>query len=59
MNLPGTAEGNWLWRYRSGQLDAPAQDKLAELTAVYSRWNGAIPDEIDPRSKTAIRRGAG
>ena len=28
-------------------------DRLAELTAVYSRWNGAVPENIDPRFRPA------
>jgi 4-alpha-glucanotransferase len=51
MNLPGTGEGNWRWRFRRDQIDREARDLLAELTAVYSRWNGAVPPEIDPRSR--------
>jgi 4-alpha-glucanotransferase len=49
MNLPGKADGNWGWRFHKGQIDAYARDTLAELTAVYSRWNGAIPEGKDPR----------
>ena len=30
----------------------PARDRLAGLTAVYSRWNGAIPEGKDPHRKT-------
>jgi 4-alpha-glucanotransferase len=53
MNLPGTGEGNWRWRFRSGQIDRKARERLAELTAVYSRWNGTVPAGIDPRSRRA------
>ena len=56
MNLPGTGEGNWRWRFRPGQIDRQARDRLAELTAVYSRWNGAVPAEIDPRTRRCRRR---
>jgi 4-alpha-glucanotransferase len=49
MNMPGRAEGNWGWRFHEGQIDARAYDRLAELTAVYSRWNGLIPQILDPR----------
>jgi 4-alpha-glucanotransferase len=52
MNFPGKAEGNWRWRFRKGQIDGHARDQLAELTAVYSRWNGAIPSGLDPRYRT-------
>ena len=51
MNLPGKAEGNWQWRFQKGQLDRQAQDRYAELTALYSRWNGALPAEWNPRSR--------
>jgi 4-alpha-glucanotransferase len=51
MNLPGTAEGNWGWRFHKGQVDRRAQDRLAELTAVFSRWNGALPRDVDPRAR--------
>jgi 4-alpha-glucanotransferase len=51
MNLPGKGEGNWRWRFRTGQIDRLARDRLAESTAVYSRWNGAVPAEFDPRSR--------
>ena len=37
MNLPGTAEGNWLWRATAGQLRADAFDRLGELTDTYHR----------------------
>ena len=49
MNFPGKAEGNWRWRYRKEQLDGAIRDRLADLTATYSRWNGAIPTRWDPR----------
>jgi 4-alpha-glucanotransferase len=37
MNLPGRAEGNWNWRYRSEQLTPEIRDRLAQLTEVYGR----------------------
>jgi 4-alpha-glucanotransferase len=49
MNFPGKAEGNWGWRYRSEQLIPAVRDRLADLTATYSRWNGAVPARWDPR----------
>jgi 4-alpha-glucanotransferase len=48
MNWPGKAEGNWRWRFRSEQLDRRVRDRLAELTAIYSRWNGTAPPALDP-----------
>ena len=56
MNLPGTAQGNWGWRFRKGQIDERARVRLAGLTAVFSRWNGAIPEGKDPR-KHSMRPG--
>jgi 4-alpha-glucanotransferase len=46
MNVPGRAQGNWGWRFRAGQLDPRARARLAEITAVYSRWNGPVPAEF-------------
>ena len=51
MNTPGQAEGNWLWRFQNGQIDQQARDRFAELSAVYSRWNGPIPPDLDPRAR--------
>jgi 4-alpha-glucanotransferase len=49
MNFPGKAQGNWAWRYRAEQLDRRVTDRLAELTALYGRWNEPIPAAYDPR----------
>jgi 4-alpha-glucanotransferase len=49
MNLPGRADGNWGWRFRWKQLRSSEREKLADLTAVYTRWNGPIPTRLDPR----------
>lgn len=51
MNFPGKAKGNWAWRYRAEQLDQAAADRLAELTALYGRWNGPVPPGRDPRPR--------
>ncbi|MGC8641477.1 MAG: 4-alpha-glucanotransferase [Isosphaeraceae bacterium] len=48
MNIPGKAEGNWAWRFDAAQLSPTVRDRLAELTAVFGRWNGAIPERLDP-----------
>jgi 4-alpha-glucanotransferase len=37
MNLPGTEEGNWQWRYRAGELTDEHAARLRELTARASR----------------------
>jgi 4-alpha-glucanotransferase len=49
MNFPGRAQGNWAWRYRAEQLDRRVTDRLAEMTALYGRWNGPVPADRDPR----------
>ncbi len=57
MNFPGKAEGNWRWRYRKEQVDLAVRDRLADLTAVYSRWNGAVPAKWDPRYRPPASEG--
>jgi 4-alpha-glucanotransferase len=37
MNLPGSHEGNWRWRYRAHQLTPAIADRLAEMTWLYER----------------------
>jgi 4-alpha-glucanotransferase len=38
MNMPGTATGNWTWRYSSDQLlTSELSDRLRKLTQLYSR----------------------
>lgn len=37
MNRPGTAEGNWMWRYRDEMLDESAAARLRELSRLYGR----------------------
>ncbi|WP_165234164.1 4-alpha-glucanotransferase [Aquisphaera insulae] len=49
MNVPGKAEGNWGWRFEARQLTPAIRSRLAELTATFDRWNGAVPAEFDPR----------
>jgi len=41
MNLPGTAENNWSWRFRNGALSARLAKRLMGLTEVYGRAPGA------------------
>ncbi len=43
MNTPGKAVGNWGWRFTPDQFDQYARDHLADVTAVYDRWNGPVP----------------
>ncbi len=37
MNTPGTATGNWSWRYQSGDLSTPLRDRLLKTTHLYGR----------------------
>jgi 4-alpha-glucanotransferase len=37
MNLPGTAGGNWSWRFRSGQISAKTAKRLRDVTELYGR----------------------
>jgi 4-alpha-glucanotransferase len=54
MNVPGRAEGNWAWRFRAEQLDAQARHRLADMTAVFSRWNGTPPPEYRRSRKSVV-----
>jgi 4-alpha-glucanotransferase len=51
MNVPGRAEGNWGWRFRTGDLDARLRERLSDLTALFSRWTGTIPASLDPHAR--------
>jgi 4-alpha-glucanotransferase len=37
MNLPGTTEGNWCWRFLPDMLTEEIKARLRELTAIYGR----------------------
>ena len=37
MNLPGTAQGNWEWRFTPAQLDACDSTRLARMTRIHLR----------------------
>ncbi len=37
MNLPGTTEGNWCWRFAPDVLTEETKDRLKELTTLYGR----------------------
>jgi 4-alpha-glucanotransferase len=43
MNMPGTAEGNWSWRFTWQQLSAEAERRLQEMTEVYQRTSLVTP----------------
>jgi 4-alpha-glucanotransferase len=54
MNTPGTARGNWTWRYRGDQVTRDLVASLADMTAVYGRWNGDLPDAFRPLSPLRV-----
>jgi 4-alpha-glucanotransferase len=54
MNFPGKSGGYWRWRFTAGQIDQTARRRLAELTAIYGRWNGPYPPGGDRRSLPEI-----
>jgi 4-alpha-glucanotransferase len=37
MNLPGTASGNWRWRFRPGELTPNLAQQLREMVELYDR----------------------
>ena len=44
MNIPGTIEGNWEWRFTWDQVGTDSANRLYELTALYGRCN---PDRLN------------
>ena len=45
MNTPGTASGNWNWRFADGVLRSELAEKLKELTVLYGRHTIDEPEE--------------
>ena len=37
MNMPGTTEGNWCWRFSPDMLTEETTDRLKEITTLYGR----------------------
>jgi 4-alpha-glucanotransferase len=37
MNYPGTVGGNWLWRYKKGDITKEMEEKLTILAKKYHR----------------------
>lgn len=37
MNLPGSTQRNWVWRFRAEQLKPEMQERLKQLTTLYER----------------------
>ena len=47
MNLPGTVDGNWQWRFEWSQVNDGLADRLREITTRYSRLGPGGPiDEL-------------
>lgn len=42
MNLPGTAEGNWQWRFRREMITPEIEQRLYELTELYQRTRRSV-----------------
>lgn len=40
MNIPGTAAGNWTWRYRNAALRKEHWTYCKQLNVIYNRYNG-------------------
>jgi 4-alpha-glucanotransferase len=50
MNIPGDPSGQWGWRFEFSQVTTEVRSRLAELTFVYGRWNGDVPDHVRRRT---------
>lgn len=37
MNVPGTPDGNWTWRYKAGDLNSGIADSLRQMTHLFGR----------------------
>jgi 4-alpha-glucanotransferase len=48
MNTPGVATGNWGWRFRAERLGPEPRRRLAEMTALYGRWQGLAEPSLRP-----------
>jgi 4-alpha-glucanotransferase len=44
MNLPNSTEGNWAWRYKSGDLTEKLTSRLRKLTELYGRTRRSESD---------------
>jgi 4-alpha-glucanotransferase len=54
MNVPGKADGNWTWRLRSAELrGSRTRERLADLAAVFGRYNGEPPKRLRARLRGA------
>jgi 4-alpha-glucanotransferase len=48
MNMPGTAEGNWRWRYRAEALGTEFSDRLRDMALIYGRYEPKPPKNEEP-----------
>jgi 4-alpha-glucanotransferase len=50
MNMPGTSEGNWRWRYRAEALRTEYRDRLRDMALIYGRYEPKPPKNEEPES---------
>ncbi len=43
MNLPGTVDGNWQWRFQWHQLPPTLAKRLRHLNGLYGRCEASAP----------------
>ena len=55
MNIPGTGQGNWAWRYTSDQLTSDLADYLKKLSDLFGR-NQKTADPASTDFQEAIKR---
>ncbi len=53
MNIPGTAAGNWTWRYAASDLAPALAEQMAQLTSLYGR----APVAGEPPFRSAASEG--
>jgi 4-alpha-glucanotransferase len=59
MNTPGTATGNWAWRFPAERITPGVRTRLADMTAVFSRWNGDLPEAFRPPRPAVVETPTG
>jgi 4-alpha-glucanotransferase len=42
MNLPGTDDGNWRWRFDWAQIPADLAGRVRHLVGLYGRLGGVV-----------------
>jgi hypothetical protein len=58
MNTPGTPNGNWTWRFPAGLITPGVRTRLADMTAVFGRWNGELPEVFQPPRPVVVEEPA-